>query len=93
MSKPAIAVVGAGLMGHGIAYLFAAAGHAVRVQDPNPAAREALPQRSRGISDLLGTDGAEISIRIGAEAGRRRQDFQIGIMLNRKIEGGDVRNP
>jgi 3-hydroxyacyl-CoA dehydrogenase len=27
-------VIGAGLMGHGIAYLFAAGGYDVRVQDP-----------------------------------------------------------
>ena len=45
MEKPQIAVIGAGLMGHGIAYLFAAAGHEVRVQDPLAAARETLPQR------------------------------------------------
>jgi 3-hydroxybutyryl-CoA dehydrogenase len=56
MEKPRIAVIGAGLMGHGIAYLFAASGHEVRVQDPLAAARETLPQRLRGICDLLGTD-------------------------------------
>jgi 3-hydroxybutyryl-CoA dehydrogenase len=56
MEKPRIAVIGAGLMGHGIAYLFAAGGHDVRVQDPIAAAREKLPQRLRDICDLLGTD-------------------------------------
>ncbi len=56
MEKPRIAVIGAGLMGHGIAYLFAAAGHEVRVQDPAPVARETLPQRLREICDLLGKD-------------------------------------
>jgi 3-hydroxybutyryl-CoA dehydrogenase len=43
-------------MGHGIAYLFAAAGHEVRVQDPAPVARETLPQRLCEICDLLGKD-------------------------------------
>jgi 3-hydroxybutyryl-CoA dehydrogenase len=56
MEKPRIAVIGAGLMGHGIAYLFAAAGHEVRVQDPLAAARDTLPRRLRDICDLLGTD-------------------------------------
>jgi 3-hydroxybutyryl-CoA dehydrogenase len=58
MEKPQIAVIGAGLMGHGIAYLFAAGGHEVRVQDPVAAARETLQQRLREICDLLGTDRA-----------------------------------
>jgi 3-hydroxybutyryl-CoA dehydrogenase len=56
MEKPRIAVIGAGLMGHGIAYLLAAVGHEVRVQDPVAAARETLPQRLRDICDLLGSD-------------------------------------
>jgi 3-hydroxybutyryl-CoA dehydrogenase len=58
MEKSRIAVIGAGLMGHGVAYLFAAAGHDVRVQDPVSAARETLPRRLRDICDLLGTEQA-----------------------------------
>jgi len=58
MTAPPIAVLGAGLMGHGIAYLFAAAGHEVRVHDPVAAAREALPLRLREIRDLLDGDPA-----------------------------------
>jgi 3-hydroxybutyryl-CoA dehydrogenase len=34
MSKPKIAVIGAGLMGHGIAQVFALAGHQVTITDP-----------------------------------------------------------
>ncbi|MDR3375807.1 MAG: 3-hydroxyacyl-CoA dehydrogenase NAD-binding domain-containing protein [Ancalomicrobiaceae bacterium] len=55
MALPAIAVIGAGLMGHGIAYRLAAAGHEVRVQDPDPAARQALAGKIGDICDLLGT--------------------------------------
>jgi 3-hydroxybutyryl-CoA dehydrogenase len=55
---PSIAVLGAGLMGHGIAYLFAAAGHEVRVHDPDLAARAALPARLREIHELVGGDAA-----------------------------------
>ena len=58
---PPIAVLGAGLMGHGIAYLFAAAGHEVRVHDPVAEAREALPRRIAEIRNLLGGDPALLS--------------------------------
>jgi 3-hydroxyacyl-CoA dehydrogenase len=42
-----IGVVGGGLMGHGIAYLFAAAGHHVNVFEPFSDTRNSLPQRLR----------------------------------------------
>lgn len=51
--KSRIAVIGAGLMGHGIAYLFAAAGHEVRVHDADMGALELLPKRLGAIRDLL----------------------------------------
>jgi 3-hydroxybutyryl-CoA dehydrogenase len=53
-----IGVVGGGLMGHGIAYLFAAAGHHVSVFEPIPESRATLPQRLRALSDLFGDDPA-----------------------------------
>ena len=40
MSGLTIGVIGAGLMGHGIAYLLAAAGHTVRIYDPSAEWRE-----------------------------------------------------
>jgi len=51
-----IGVVGGGLMGHGIAYLFAAAGHHVNVFEPFADLRNSLPQRLRAIVELLGDD-------------------------------------
>jgi len=51
-----IGVVGGGLMGHGIAYLFAAAGHHVNVFEPFSDVRNSLPQRLRAIVELLGDD-------------------------------------
>jgi 3-hydroxybutyryl-CoA dehydrogenase len=56
MDGPRIAVIGAGLMGHGIAWRLAAAGHQVRIQDPNAAALEGLKARLDDISILLGAD-------------------------------------
>lgn len=53
-----IGVVGAGLMGHGIAQVFAVAGHPVRVYDPAEAALGALRDRIRSNLRELGQDEA-----------------------------------
>ncbi len=61
-----IGVIGGGLMGHGIAYLLAAAGHAVDIYEPAADLRASLPQRLQAIADLLGDDAAllkRISVR------------------------------
>jgi 3-hydroxybutyryl-CoA dehydrogenase len=71
MEKPRIAVIGAGLMGHAIAWLLAAAGHEVRVQDPDPKALEALPGRLADISDFLGR-GDEVAKRVTGTDDMRR---------------------
>ncbi len=60
MNKPKIGVVGGGLMGHGIAYLFAAAGHEVVVCEPAGNVRDSLPARLKAITDLLGSDLAPL---------------------------------
>jgi 3-hydroxybutyryl-CoA dehydrogenase len=52
-SRAPISIIGAGLMGHGIAQVFARAGHVVRVHDPSEAMLENLQQRiRRNLSDL-----------------------------------------
>jgi 3-hydroxybutyryl-CoA dehydrogenase len=51
-----VGVVGGGLMGHGIAYLFAAAGHHVNVFEPSADIRTSLPGRLRAIVVLLDDD-------------------------------------
>jgi 3-hydroxybutyryl-CoA dehydrogenase len=53
-----IAVIGAGVMGAGIAQVFLAAGVPVRVYDPAAAAREALPGRIAAGLELLGQPSA-----------------------------------
>jgi 3-hydroxybutyryl-CoA dehydrogenase len=65
MEQRKIGVIGGGLMGHGIAYLLAAAGHDVRVFEPDAATRASLPQRLAAIAELLGDDPA-IGRRIAA---------------------------
>jgi 3-hydroxybutyryl-CoA dehydrogenase len=53
-----ITVIGGGLMGHGIAYLLAAAGHAVRIFETAAASRASLPRRLQALVDLFGDDAA-----------------------------------
>jgi 3-hydroxybutyryl-CoA dehydrogenase len=53
-----IGVIGAGLMGHGIAYLLAAAGHTVRIYDPSAEWRTSLPTRLNSARELLDGDPA-----------------------------------
>lgn len=55
MSKKAkITIIGAGLMGHGIAQVFACAGHQVVVYDPFPASLETLHSRIQENLKLIG---------------------------------------
>lgn len=61
MDKSRISVIGAGLMGHGIAYIFARAGHRVRIHDPVSEALDSLPGRLRALAELLDDDPACIS--------------------------------
>jgi 3-hydroxybutyryl-CoA dehydrogenase len=62
MSKAKIGVIGAGLMGHGIAYRFAVAGHDVGIFELSADLRASLPQRLRAIADLLGDDPARLNL-------------------------------
>ncbi len=53
MSKPRIAVIGAGLMGHGIAQVFALAGHDVTITDPHAETLASAKDRiSANLKDL-----------------------------------------
>lgn len=51
-----VAVVGAGLMGHGIAQVFAAAGHPVAITDPSPEALASVHERVRRNLERAGAD-------------------------------------
>ncbi len=60
MQPQTIGVIGAGLMGHGIAYLLANAGHTVRIYDPSAEWRNSLAQRLESARALLDGDPALI---------------------------------
>jgi 3-hydroxybutyryl-CoA dehydrogenase len=64
MLEQKIGVVGGGLMGHGIAYLLAAAGHDVGVFEPAAEIRATLPMRLQAIADLFGDDAAPLRDKI-----------------------------
>lgn len=58
--KKIIAIIGAGLMGHGIAYIFAAKGHRVRIFDVSMDSLKSLPDRLQAIADMFGDDGSAL---------------------------------
>jgi 3-hydroxybutyryl-CoA dehydrogenase len=53
-----VAVLGGGLMGHGIAQVFAASGHDVRVHDPDAAVLASVPERVAANLTALGRSPA-----------------------------------
>jgi 3-hydroxybutyryl-CoA dehydrogenase len=57
-TRQKIGVIGGGLMGHGIAYLFAAAGHPVGLFEPSADIRASLPKRLQALVELFGDDAA-----------------------------------
>ncbi|HLH50415.1 MAG TPA: 3-hydroxyacyl-CoA dehydrogenase family protein [Roseiarcus sp.] len=56
-----IAIVGGGLMGHGVAQVFACKGHPVRIVDPDPEARKQILPRIAANLDELGADRAALA--------------------------------
>jgi len=59
MAKPRIAVIGAGLMGHGIAQVFALAGHDVTIYDASEVSLDSAKSRIRvNLKDLGDDEGA-----------------------------------
>lgn len=56
-----IAIIGGGLMGHGIALVFACAGHPVRITDPVIEARAQILARIEATLGELGRDSAALA--------------------------------
>src|SRR5579883_167356 len=56
-----IAIVGGGLMGHGVAQVFACKGHPVRIVDPDPEARKQILPRIAANLDELDADRAALA--------------------------------
>src|SRR5665213_741136 len=60
MAKARIGVIGAGLMGHGIAQVFALAGHDVTIYDAFPASLDTVKQRILANLKDLGDDESAV---------------------------------
>ncbi|MBY6263670.1 3-hydroxyacyl-CoA dehydrogenase family protein [Azospirillum sp. 412522] len=56
MTNQRIAIIGGGLMGHGIAQAFAVAGHRVAIQEPDAGRRATIPGHVRRNLQALGED-------------------------------------
>ncbi|MDA0240888.1 MAG: 3-hydroxyacyl-CoA dehydrogenase NAD-binding domain-containing protein [Proteobacteria bacterium] len=88
-----IAVLGAGLMGHGIAQVFAAGGKSVAIYDPDGEVLAAAPARIREIFELLeldasGVDRVELHGDLGEAVGDADIVFEAvpeNLNLKRKI--------
>jgi len=79
-AKKNIAIVGAGLMGHGIAQVFARSGHRVRVFDAQPAALDTLRSRiAKNLADLGLETGAERHVSGHADLGEAVTDADVVI--------------
>lgn len=73
-----IAVIGAGLMGHGIAQIFAAAGHPVALHDPDATILGSAKERMTAIFTLLEQDPAglaQVSFQADFAAAVKDADF------------------
>lgn len=64
-NTPPIAVIGAGLMGHGIALTLARAGHTVTLADPHSDTLQSAPARVAASLTMLGANDAEIATCLG----------------------------
>ncbi len=60
--KPNIAIIGAGLMGHGLALVFAAGGHRVSITDPFPKVLETVKSRIAATLATLGHEPNAIAL-------------------------------
>src|SRR5271154_1440800 len=78
-SRSVIAIVGGGLMGHGIAQVFACAGHTVRVYDPMPPILATLHERIRRNLSDLGQDVAS-ALRVTGHASLAEAGTGAGIV-------------
>ena len=84
MTKPRIAVIGAGLMGHGIAQVFALAGHDVTITDSHKPALDAAKQRiATNLRDLGDDERAVERVRLVPDLADcvRQADFVVEAVL------------
>lgn len=82
-----IAVVGGGLMGHGIALVLALGGHAVRITDTRPETRAAVPGLMESALATLREAGAAPE---GWDAGRLARAVRVAAALDDTVAGASL---
>lgn len=88
--NPHIAIVGAGLMGHGIAYVLARAGHDVRVFDRSEEALARLPERLASVAKTLGHDDSAVR-KITGHADLTDAAHGAGFVIEAAVENLDIK--
>lgn len=89
-TKTPVCVIGAGLMGHGIAQVFACAGHPVTVYDPAPAALASLDARIRANLRALERDEGAAE-RVAACANLDEAVGTAGLVIEAAAENLDLK--
>jgi 3-hydroxybutyryl-CoA dehydrogenase len=90
MPAARIAVVGAGLMGHGIAQVFACAGHPVAITDPDPGALATVQDRVRANLERMRLDPAAAD-RIELEDGLEPTVARADVVVEAAPESPDLK--
>src|SRR5689334_15447196 len=81
-----IAIIGAGIMGHGLALLFALGGHAVRLTDTDRSALDRAPSLMAGALDTLNEAGEAA----GWDAARLSDAVRCCPALDETVRGADL---
>ncbi|MGO4908330.1 3-hydroxyacyl-CoA dehydrogenase family protein [Pseudorhodobacter sp. W20_MBD10_FR17] len=85
-----ITIIGAGLMGHGIAHVLACAGHNVRIFDKSTEALARLPERLAAIAELLDA-GVEPASRITAFDDLTKAAMGADYIIEAAVENLDIK--
>ncbi len=90
MMPARVTVIGAGLMGHGLAQIFALAGHQVVVQDPYQPSLDSLRERIAANLRDLGQDESAVT-RVRAEPDLARAVSEADYVLEAAVENLEIK--
>lgn len=85
-----VAIIGGGLMGYGIAFVFASAGHPVAICEPNEERLAALPDKVGGLCQLLNVDLSSLG-EIRYESSLQETVRAAGLVIEAAPENLDIK--
>ncbi|ETX12121.1 3-hydroxyacyl-CoA dehydrogenase [Marinomonas ushuaiensis DSM 15871] len=85
-----ISIIGAGLMGHGIAYVLARAGHLVSVFDRSPESLASLEERLDALATLFGHDRSAV-IRVSSHNNMAEAVSNAEVVIEAAIENLEIK--